>query len=48
MKRNIEDKLNSMELKVKEMEAVVRQMKDKKFELNTQKGIVASIRNLIG
>ena len=25
MKRNIEDKLNSMELKVKEMEAVVRQ-----------------------
>ncbi len=46
MKKDIEIKLNTMERTINEMKNIVYKMQIKKSDLDEQKGVLASLRNL--
>lgn len=47
MNKDMEIKLNTMKKQVKEMEAIVEKMKTKRIELDTQMGVLDTLKNLL-
>lgn len=47
MNKDIEIKLNTMEKQVKEMKAIVEKMETKRIELDTQMGVLDTLKNLL-
>ena len=47
MNKDMEIKLNTMEKQVKEKEAIVEKMETKRIELDTQMGVLDTLKNLL-
>lgn len=47
MNKDIENKLDTMERQVEEMKVIVEAMKAKRIELDTQTGVLDTLKNLL-